>query len=231
MKNLTYEELISDMNTLSRYFDIVRTVDFQSCRICTLGKENGKVTAEYGEKCFHTWNRDRKCRSCISACAASGEVKTKLEYANGRIFCARSEGISVEGTEICLEAAKDITDGVSPSNGGIEKAEHFIRMINATSTRDPLTGLYNREFCQSCAEAVAKAISRKGSAAVFAAAVSCAESEPVAYNGMLCAVSDRIITAFGGIGAVFRYSDNVFTAIFAADYREDEEGRYHLACH
>ena len=223
MKNCTYEELLKDMNILGRYCDLVRTVDHQSCRVCTLKKENGRVTAEYGDSCYLAWNRDSRCRSCISADTVSGAVRTKLEYTNGKIFCVRSESISVEGTEICLETAKNITDSISPVNGGIEKAEHFIRMINSNGTRDPLTGLYKREFCKSGAEAVARAISRKGSPAVFAAAVSCPETEPVAYNGMLCAASDMITNAFGGIGAVFRYSDNIFTAVFAADSSEDAE--------
>ena len=54
MKNYTYEELLKDMNILGRYCDLVRTVDHQSCRVCTLKKENGRVTARTMYRCGGT---------------------------------------------------------------------------------------------------------------------------------------------------------------------------------
>ena len=135
-------ELMQEMESLRKFYQLVRLVDAEECRTINLGPDQ-RMT--YGEECHDIWNTRERCPECSSYHASqTRSIHYKTEYYQKKRYEITSIPIylRMNGQELIpcvLEAinASDFPDD-SMIPDTIQGDTDYYR------THDTLTGLYNQ---------------------------------------------------------------------------------------
>lgn len=141
----TQREIEHEIEMLKNTFDIVRLVNPVMGSV--MKYDSRRVLVSNGCFCFEAWNKNQRCKNCISALAFSNHSKqTKLEYIGNRLYSIIARYVVVDGSELVLEAVSSFdvkyTSKILNSEG---HPGELIRLYKQISI-DDLTGLYNRRF-------------------------------------------------------------------------------------
>lgn len=141
----TQEEIENEIKFLKNTFDIVRLVNPVMGSVMKKDSHNGLVAS--GCFCFEAWNKNQRCKNCISALAFSQRNKqTKLEYIGSSLFCIISRYVTVDSQELVLETVTSFKPEYTAKILGEEtRSGEMIKFYRQTII-DDLTGLYNRRF-------------------------------------------------------------------------------------
>lgn len=141
----TQSEINGEIETLKNTFDIVRLVNPVMGSVMKYDGHGELVPG--GCFCFEAWNKNGRCKNCISALAFSEHNKqSKLEYIGNKLYSIVARYAVVDGFELVLEAVSSFDDKyVSKILDDESRAGELIRLYRQISV-DDLTGLYNRRF-------------------------------------------------------------------------------------
>lgn len=141
----TQSEIEHEINLLKNTFDIVRLVNPVMGSVIRYDARGNLVSS--GCFCFETWNKNQRCKNCISAVAFSNHCKqTKLESIGNKLYNVIARYIVVDGLELVLEAVSSFdADYASKILSGDGHSKELINLYKQVSI-DDLTGLYNRRY-------------------------------------------------------------------------------------
>lgn len=144
------KDYISGADLWMQMFDTIRLIEAGGThRICAA--KNG-TWVPTDEMCYHFWGRDEKCANCVSkqACRA-GKQMVKIEYKDDGYYFVIAKPVTIHGKEFILEVVTNITEQLAT---GYEDstASNFvmdiIHQLESVSTRECMTGLYNKNYLQ-----------------------------------------------------------------------------------
>lgn len=112
--------------------------------------DNGRIVESKQIFCFRRWNKTTQCDNCISMDAFIEKKSTiKLRYIDSKMFIIIFIPIYHENKTLVLELIKDMSnDNIIYNDDGQDEASigEFINQVIDLSTKDSLTGLYNRRY-------------------------------------------------------------------------------------
>lgn len=138
------EEKLSILNGLYDTFRIVNPISK-----LVIGEKGQKIKEEK-VFCFHRWERTKECENCISR-QAYEEQRTiiKLRYLEGKVYIIICIPIEYEEEGYVIELLKDISNEkiiYNKEKAGEAAIGEFINEVMDLTTKDGLTGLYNRRY-------------------------------------------------------------------------------------
>lgn len=142
---MTHEELRVMVRELGRAFDIVRIVkaptDKQCCvnDACELVEESGR--------CFDIWNKNVRCKHCVSMRALSKKhISRKFEFIGNDVHLITAMYVEVEDEPYVIEIIAKLTEETMLDAWGATDFANNIINYNRKLYIDPLTGAYNRQY-------------------------------------------------------------------------------------
>lgn len=145
-----------------RFFQFYRLVDPLTHRVYDC--KDGKLVLQ-SQPCYRIWNRCEACENCTSLRACDkGKECVKLESSPDLKMLVYSIPVSLEGKNLVLESARDISDSLYVEHSACRSDEigtDLILLMNQSITRDPYTGLYNKVYA-SQRQAEAGLLSEQG---------------------------------------------------------------------
>jgi len=223
------KDYISGADLWLQMFDTVRLIEAGgSHRVCTAGSGTWIPTEEM---CYRFWNREEKCANCVSRQACrNGRQMVKIEYKDDSYYFVIARPVTIEGREYILEAITNITDQLA--TGCEDSAESnfvmdIIHQLDAVSTRDSMTGLYNKAYLQKSVEA-ALAEAGEGRVHVYMAMIDIDHFKQVndRYGHACGDIAIRELASLlqgyvtPSIGESARYGGDEFAVLFHAEDKQ-----------
>lgn len=142
---MTHEELQVMLRELDKVFDIVRIVKAPTDKQCCINS-TCEITEEAGS-CFDIWNKDARCRQCVSMRALSKKrISRKFEFMGEDVYLITAMYVETEDEPLVIEMLARLTEETMLGAWGANDfAENIIR-YNRRLYLDPLTGAYNRQY-------------------------------------------------------------------------------------
>lgn len=139
----TPEQAARSLQTLKKYFGLVRLVDPDTCHV--LASTAGGALLPTPERCYCIWKRDEACINCTSALALNGKSwASKLEIMENRLYFVLSHALTIGDRAYVLEIAAPIDEcganATQPAQFGAFLTNFY---------RDPLTHAYSRLYFES----------------------------------------------------------------------------------
>lgn len=127
------------------FYDTIRLVDPITDKVLHVdSKSNVK---EYDElPCHAFWNKNSKCKNCISL-KAYNENKTfiKIELNENKIFLLTATPITNNGATYVVELIKDVSKNSFLKDGSnCITIENLLNYLSETLNKDELTNIYNK---------------------------------------------------------------------------------------
>lgn len=147
--NDSMDAYLSSEAILSKISDITRIVDPLQKRVVAY-RDQGMVINEI--HCFDFWDRNQVCDNCISMRAYHDNTTyIKIEYIKEKVYLITAIPNDSTGRSRVIEIIKDVTNSMffASDNGSsmeVTDIHTLIDTMNRLAFRDPLTGLYNRQY-------------------------------------------------------------------------------------
>lgn len=146
MDDKRVQELLDKMAILDKSYDLIRYVDPKSKKVI---HHNNNAICELSVKCFNFWSKDKICDNCISI-RAFNENKTymKVVCTTKKIYMVTAIPYNLGDRKIVIELIKDVSNTMFFEFKTNTRTELYkmIEDINDIAMKDPLTGVYNRQF-------------------------------------------------------------------------------------
>lgn len=144
--NMTASEYNTTIQLLSKVYDVVRAVD--------VNRQREIFWDDYGVKhineahcCFETWDKNERCRNCVSSQALFGKSrKAKFEFIGNQIFHVTSQYVTVDGEPYVLELVQNVSDTVLEGAFGKSTLKSKILGYEEQLYTDSLTKVRNRMY-------------------------------------------------------------------------------------
>lgn len=142
---MTKQEAILLVRQLQLVFDTVRLLDVAAARQCTL--DESETFAHGANRCYAIWNKDRRCKNCISTKAFAQKTRlTKYEFIGNEIYHVVAKYIEVDNAPYVLEIVSKVTDEALFDAVGKDCLISAIRQHGRKLYTDSLSGAYNRDY-------------------------------------------------------------------------------------
>lgn len=142
---MTHEELKVMMHELEKVFDTVRIVkaptDTQCCMsdACEIVDRSGR--------CFDTWDREVRCKQCVSMRALSRhKLSRKFEFMDREVYLITAKYVEVEDEPYVIEMIAKLTEDTMLGAWGANDFAEAVIKYNRKLYLDGLTGAYNRQY-------------------------------------------------------------------------------------
>lgn len=148
MLEFTENELKEYIKSVSKVFDVVRTVEPDIC-ICS--------GSQY--ECYKVWGKNERCENCVSVHAIVNDKRTtKFEFMPDKtIYYVVAVPVRVDKKEvIALETVAKINDDTLVGAYGYNDFADKIVRYNDMLMKDETTGLYNRRYFNEHTEEMKK---------------------------------------------------------------------------
>lgn len=135
-ESVTREEITEEIRQLRKVFSSVRLIAADN------------IQGGRGRRpCYAHWKRDRPCENCVARRALEDKArKSKLEYIGKNLYEVSASYLLVDGKPYVLELSQKMDRSVllAPEDG--ERLINSITDEREKRYRDPLTGVYNRNY-------------------------------------------------------------------------------------
>lgn len=142
---MTREELNVMIRELGRAFDVVRIVKAPTDKQCCFS-EDCQLVEEQGS-CFDVWDKDTRCKHCVSMRALSQKhIARKFEFMGDEVHLITAMYVEVEDEPYVIEILAKLDEETMLDAWGAGDFAESIVKYNRKLYVDPLTGAYNRQY-------------------------------------------------------------------------------------
>ncbi len=151
MENVDYlvmsaSEFNMTVRQLSKIYDIVRAVDVSRERVITF-LADGSVQVNNDQHCFDAWNKNGRCKNCISSMAFCQKNRlSKFEFIDHDVFHVTAQYVLVNDKPCVLEIVERDKDtslaGAFGKNEFVNKVKNYTERLYT----DSLTKVSNRRY-------------------------------------------------------------------------------------
>lgn len=142
---MTRKEVNLMIHELRRVFDIVRIVEAPSDKQCCINETNELI--EESGRCFDMWNKEARCKHCVSMRALSQKrLSRKFEFVGSEAYLITAMYVEIDDEPFVIEMIAHLTNETMLAAWGTNDFVETISKYNRKLYLDALTGAYNRQY-------------------------------------------------------------------------------------
>lgn len=144
-KQMTMQEAENKMEVLREIFDVVRLL--KGSDLQAAGMESKLAGRENLCQCYAFWNKDKRCKNCISLKALEEKKQTsKIEFLDSDMYQVFARYLEIDSEPYVMEMLKKLDENTLTDEEGYEKLTEKLTVYSEKLYKDVLTGAYNRRY-------------------------------------------------------------------------------------